>query len=88
MLPPATDLFCPLPAFRQRAPALRRVVTQVLLGASANLGTAAALAQPADVEEVIIQESQQGRYLLESSSIGKFTESLLDTPQSVTTLSA
>ena len=75
--------------FRQRSPRLSRVMTQLLLGASANLGaTATVFAQPTDVEEVIVQESQQAHYLLKNSNISKFTESLLDTPQSVTTLSA
>lgn len=78
----------PVP-FPQRHTALRRVITGLLVGASANLGGAmVALAQPANVEEVLIRESSQGRYMLESSSIGKFTESLLDTPQSMTMISA
>lgn len=52
------------------------------------LGTVTALAQPAVMEEVIVTDSLRTRYLVDESTLGsKFTESLRDTPQSVTLLS-
>lgn len=39
------------------------------------------------VEEIVVRDSLHESYLVEDSSIGKFTESLRDTPQSVTVIS-
>src|SRR5690606_19991883 len=47
-----------------------------------------ALAQPGEMEEVVVTDSLRTRYLIDQSTLGsKFTESLRDTPQSVTLLS-
>jgi len=64
--------------------ALRTAISTLLLGAS---GTVPLLAAEV-VEEVIITDRQRGGYTLDQSTVGKFTEPLRDTPQSITSLSA
>lgn len=73
--------------FRKKPDTLRRVIATALIGTGTQMA-AAALAQEPRVEEIIVEETQQNRYLIEDSSLSKFTEPLLDTPQSVTTISA
>jgi catecholate siderophore receptor len=59
------------------------VATIGLLGA-----VPTARAQPEAMEEVVVTDSLRTRYLIDQSTLGsKFTESLRDTPQSVTLLS-
>lgn len=75
--------------FRKKQPRLQGVIATACIGAGINLLTGgAAVAQQGQVEEILVQDIQRDRYLVEESSIGKFTESLLDTPQAVTTISS
>jgi len=77
---------------------LARVVRQLLLPAGLGLAaTQPVAAQPAAspgngdttrVDSVIVTGQRANDYLIEESSLGKLTESLLDTPQSITALSA
>lgn len=76
--------------FKKKPDLLRRFISKTLVGTGTGTVLAgASLAQQVPVEEVLVQGVQQrDGYLVNESSIGKLTESLLDTPQSVTTISA
>jgi catecholate siderophore receptor len=65
---------------RRQAERLRQVIAAVMLGGAPSLLPAA------EVEEILVVDRQSDAYRLEQSSLGKLTEPLRDTPQSVTTL--
>jgi catecholate siderophore receptor len=75
---------CPLPVPQaRRSDRLREVISGLLLGSGAlYLGAV----QAAEVEEVLVVDRQSAVYRLKDSALGKLTEALRDTPQSVTTL--
>jgi len=75
--------------FRKKPDPLRQLMTRVLIGTGVNL-LAAGMAHGQDgaVEEIIVEDTVGGAYRIDQSSIGKFTEPLLDTPQSVTMISS
>ncbi|HTQ99229.1 MAG TPA: TonB-dependent siderophore receptor [Candidatus Acidoferrum sp.] len=50
------------------------------------LAAASAFAANKGVEEIVIEENRPTDYTADQSSIGKFTETLVDTPQSITVL--
>ncbi len=76
-------------SFRKKPSTLRRFISQALLGAGSNLILAGQVySQQQSVEEIIVEDTGRSPYLIDESSIGKFTEPLLDTPQSVTTISS
>ena len=70
----------PLAGFRSRPLAL--AVAGGLLLALPDVAPAA----DASVEEILIRDQRRAPYALERSTVGKFTESLQDTPQSITSL--
>ncbi len=75
--------------FRKRPDSLRQLMTSVLIGTGANLLVAGMVkAQDGSVEEIIVEDTVGGAYRIDQSAIGKLTEPLLDTPQSVTTISS
>lgn len=69
---------------------IRRLISNTLVGTGAGTMLAgAAFGQEPQVEEILVEGVQRrDSYLQDENSIGKLTESLLDTPQSVTTLSS
>ena len=71
--------------FRTRE--LNRIISGVLLGSSVASFSLQTLAAEGVIEEVIIQETVRDRYSLDVSPLGKFTEPLRDTPQSIVTIS-
>lgn len=71
------------PPHLRKRPALRELISTLLLGSGA-LGLAGVRA--AEVEEVLVVDRQSEAYRLDQSSLGKLTEPLRDTPQSITTL--
>ena len=78
----------PIP-FRKKTDPLRHLMSGILIGTGANLLLAGmACAQDGAVEEIIVEDTVGGAYRIDRSAIGKFTEPLLDTPQSVTTISS
>lgn len=75
--------------FRKKSNTLRQLMSRLLIGTGTNMILAGVVsAQSGAVEEIVVEDSRQGAYRLDQSSLGKFTEPLLDTPQSVTTLSS
>ncbi len=79
--PPAEHL-----AFRLRSNPLAAAVRRALLGTSLSLLTQAAIAQNT-VDEIVVTEEVREGYRVEDNSLSKLTESIRDTPQSITTLS-
>lgn len=69
---------------------MRRLISHTLVGTGAGTVLAGvAFGQDPRVEEILVEGVQRrDSYLQDENSIGKLTESLLDTPQSVTTLSS
>ncbi len=69
---------------------IRRLISNTLVGTGAGTMLAGvAFGQEPQVEEILVEGVQRrDGYLQDENSIGKLTESLLDTPQSVTTLSS
>ncbi len=69
---------------------IRRLISNTLVGTGAGtLLAGVAFGQEPQVEEILVEGVQRrDGYLQDENSIGKLTESLLDTPQSVTTLSS
>ncbi len=69
---------------------IRKLISSKLIGTGAGAMLAGmAFGQEAQVEEIVVEGVQRrNSYVEDESSIGKLTESLLDTPQSVTTLSS
>ena len=69
---------------------MRRLISNTLVGTGAGTMLAGvAFGQEPRVEEILVEgEQRRDSYLQDENSIGKLTESLLDTPQSVTTLSS
>ncbi len=65
-------------------------LTRLALGTGGSLLLAAPLlavaADNSAVEEIVVQDQRRAPYAIEKSSVGKFTESLMDTPQSITSL--
>ena len=76
--------------FRTRPNPIRRMISNTLVGTGAGTMLAGmAFGQEPRVEEILVEGAQRrDSYLQNENSIGKLTESLLDTPQSVTTLSS
>lgn len=70
--------------FRRVHERLATLITGLCLG-SGSLLPGSAL-QAAEVEEVLVRERALDGYRVDQSSLGKFTEPLRDTPQSITTL--
>lgn len=75
--------------FRKKQDPLGLLISSLLIGTAANVLLAeTALAQDGAIEEIIVEDSRQGAYRVDQSSLSKLTEPLLDTPQSVTVISA
>jgi len=75
--------------FRKKADPLSTLVSGILISTGANLVLGGAvLAQEGEFEEIVVQDTRGGAYRFDQSTVGKFTEPLLDTPQSVTTISS
>ena len=75
--------------FRKKHDPLKHLISTVLISTGANVMVAGSvLAQEIPVEEILVQDIQRDRYLVEESSVGKYTEPLLNTPQAVTTISS
>ena len=75
--------------FRKKSDTLRSLVSGIVIGTGANLALAGAvLAQDGEFEEIVVEDTRGGAYRFDQSTVGKFTEPLLDTPQSVTTISS
>lgn len=64
---------------------LANVVRRMLLGTSIGLVAHPLTAQP--VDEILVTEEAQRPYRVDDDSLSKLTESIRDTPQSITTLS-
>src|SRR5262245_56472657 len=66
-------------------------IRQALVGASVGLLIPQAFAQSpgtrGGIEEVVVTEEALDRYRVEGSALSKLSESIRDTPQSITTLS-
>jgi catecholate siderophore receptor len=69
----------------RRPQVLRDLVSTVVLGSGA---LCLAGAHAAEVEEILVVDRQSETYRVQQSSLGKLTEPLLDTPQSITTLTS
>ncbi len=69
---------------------MRRLISNTLVGTGAGTMLAGmAFGQEPRVEEILVEGVlRRDSYLQDENSVGKLTESLLDTPQSVTTLSS
>ena len=69
---------------------IRKLISNRLIGTGAGAMLAGmAFGQETQVEEILVEGVQRrDSYLEDENTIGKLTESLLDTPQSVTTLSS
>lgn len=76
------------PNFKKKQ-SLSAAISKICLGAGLNLlaGTLA-YAQNGNVEEIVINETSARDYRIEQASLSKFTELLLDTPQSITAISS
>ena len=67
--------------FRKKHDPLKHLISTVLISTGANVMVAGSvLAQEIPVEEILVQDIQRDRYLVEESSVGKYTEPLLNTP--------
>jgi catecholate siderophore receptor len=73
------------PPYPRKPQALHEFVSVLLLGSSALCLSAA---RAAEVEEILVVDRQSDAYRQEQSSLGKLTEPLRDTPQSITTLTS
>ncbi len=74
-----------VPARRMRNARLRTAISQLLLGAGTGvLGVVPVLA--AEVEEIVVTDRQREAYTVDQSSLGKLTEALIDTPQSISVI--
>jgi outer membrane receptor for monomeric catechols len=64
-------------------------VRRALFGASVGLLVPQALAQPParDIDEIVVTEQARDRYRDDDSALSKLSESLRDTPQSISTIS-
>lgn len=69
--------------FARKPERLQRLVSLILLGGGPLLLPAV---HAAEVEEVLVVDRQSDAYRLDQSTLGKLTEPLRDTPQSITTL--
>jgi catecholate siderophore receptor len=67
---------------------LRTLISRLLVGTGSSLLVAIPLQAAETIEEILITDRQRDSYLLEQSTLTKFTEPLKDTPQTITTLSA
>lgn len=70
----------PAPDFRKKPQTLKKLITGACLGA----GLTSFPAHSAEVEEIIVVDRQQESYRFDQSTLDKFTESLRDTPQTIT----
>lgn len=77
-----------VPLTATRTPRLRLALTRLLLGTGASLCASTALPAVSDVEEIVVEETRLPPYNVNQSSLGKLTERLQDTPQSITALTA
>jgi len=84
VFPCTTSIKSAVPPFRKKPDSLRLLCSLMLVTAGANM----VHAQDGEVEEIIVQDTRGGAYRFDQSTVGKFTEPLLDTPQSVTTISS
>ncbi|MGD8809883.1 MAG: TonB-dependent siderophore receptor [Gammaproteobacteria bacterium] len=81
---------------------LARSISRILLGTGISLSltplvvaqdaaqsapSTPSAAESAALEEIVVRQRQRERYVVDDSSLSKLTESLRDTPQSITTLS-
>lgn len=75
------------PSQRLAPDTLRMTISRLLLGSGAMVLSAPLLAAVApEVEEILIQDRQPQAYTVEDSTLTKFTESLTDTPQSISVI--
>ncbi|HWK55530.1 MAG TPA: TonB-dependent siderophore receptor [Hyphomicrobiales bacterium] len=74
------------PFMRRGQHSLRNAISRLVLGTGTSLLVASPLQAASSIEEIIIRDSARDSYVVEQSSISKFTETLSDTPQSITVL--
>jgi len=80
-----TDRSQTLPFTPLRAQTLRSTISRLMLGGSALMAAAPLLAAGA-IEEILVTDRARDGYTVEQTSLSKFTEALVDTPQSITVL--
>jgi catecholate siderophore receptor len=75
-----------LPFSRGGAYALRSAVSRLMLGAGTSLAATSSALAAAGIEEILVVDSPRDSYVVEQSSLSKFTEALADTPQSISVI--
>jgi catecholate siderophore receptor len=77
----------PLPFSRLRTGTLRGAISRLMLGAGTGLVAASPVLAADGIEEILVVDSPRDSYVVDQTSLSKFTESLADTPQSIAVIS-